>query len=912
YFAAAGEGTWIVRLRPFLYAVPAGLLLLQPRLLERALNWVLARFKRSPIRVTLTWARVWVLLLGYAVAWCLMGAGFAALVRALTPLSWAQVPALVAVFTASYVIGFLSLLTPSGLGVREGVMTLLLATTLSAGVAAVVAIVARLWMVVGELIGVAFSLLTSSKPRAVNVGRDGTTEPALAVPAPLPPTPPPVDSSARSPVSSIGRYLPQLLLLLLILAYTVGFSAMSIRLHQAQLTHKSDLGQMDLAIWNTSRGRFVQEIKDDSVSTRLTDHVEPIFAPVSMLFWLWDDVRALLVLQSFALALGALPVFWLARSSVHSTRAGVNRSLKANRDPEHPLLDLASWFGLLAAFVYLMVPALQAANLTEFHAIPLAVPLILFACWLAERAHWVRFCLACLLLLAVKEEAALLALMLGLYVGLRPLARGLLRQRRASERASSAASSPITPHASHITSAVPRRTSRASLISGSLVVLLSALWFLVATFVIIPRHAGAAYGDAASVYFQRYGELGDSVADILRSLLTRPDLVWRTVTEPLRLRYLAGLLASVGFLPLLAPEILLLSAPLLAANLLSSYAAQYSGAFHYSAPLVPYLVIAAIIGARRLAQWTTTRGRMATSRSNALTRRWFFLILWLLAWSIGWQVAQGYTPIGREFRWPEVTDHHRLLARFTAQVPAQVPGSATAALYPHLTHREKLYLFPNVGDAQWVLLDVSGATDMHPVALRDQVLRMLDSGEWGVLDGADGYLLLVRGAEETRIPDGFYDFARSEDPQPEQPVSLSFCAPGGGSEMGPLQFLGYDVMDDEQWRLTTVRTYWQAQGSLPANVRVLPFFVANDGAVVEDTAERTPVGPLWYPPAAWSAGETIVIDTLPWFLPNHWGLAVGVSQGESWEQRDDRWQVLDASSVEAFDRSTWALLGVYE
>ena len=42
----------------------------------------------------------------------------------------------------------------------------------------------------------------------------------------------------------------------LILIFTVWFSAYSIRLHDAHLTYKADLGQMDLAIWNTAHGRL--------------------------------------------------------------------------------------------------------------------------------------------------------------------------------------------------------------------------------------------------------------------------------------------------------------------------------------------------------------------------------------------------------------------------------------------------------------------------------------------------------------------------------------------------------------------------------------------------------------------------------------------------------------------------------
>ena len=438
YFAWAGEGVWFARLRPFLYALPLGLLLLQPRLLERGLNWLLARLRRPPLRVTLTWAQIWALLGGYAIVWLVMGASFAALVRALTPVTWAQLPTLVAVFTAAYVIGFLSLLTPSGLGVREGVMTLLLATTLPAGVAAVVAIVARLWMVVGELIGAGVSLLVGTRYQILDIGRRVT---GLK----------PRNSNIQYPISSTQYHLPRLLLLTLILAYTVGFSTLSIRLHQAHLTHTADLGQMDLAIWNTSRGRFVQEIKHDFVSTRLTDHVEPIFAPVSLIFWLWNDVRALLILQSFALAIGALPVFLLARSRVRGSGFGVRRSQE--------------WLGLLFAFAYLMFPALQAANLTEFHAIPLAVPFILFAFWFAERGQWGRFAVANILLMAVKEEAALLAFMLGLCV---------------------IAKSQISNLKSRFTNLGLRITnSPRGLATGTLIVLLSLAWFSITTFIII-------------------------------------------------------------------------------------------------------------------------------------------------------------------------------------------------------------------------------------------------------------------------------------------------------------------------------------------------------------------------------------------------------------------------------------------
>jgi Lysylphosphatidylglycerol synthase TM region len=93
------------------------------------------------------------LALGYAVYWVLTGLAFAALVRAMFPLPASDVPLAIAGYSASYAVGFLSLLTPGGLGVREGVLVLALAPVMPAGPALVVALVSRLWMMLFELLG---------------------------------------------------------------------------------------------------------------------------------------------------------------------------------------------------------------------------------------------------------------------------------------------------------------------------------------------------------------------------------------------------------------------------------------------------------------------------------------------------------------------------------------------------------------------------------------------------------------------------------------------------------------------------------------------------------------------------------------------------------------------------------------
>jgi uncharacterized membrane protein YbhN (UPF0104 family) len=55
-------------------------------------------------------------------------------------------------FAAAYVVGYLALFAPAGLGVREGAMVVLLSPIVGAGAAALAAVVARVWTTVVEVV----------------------------------------------------------------------------------------------------------------------------------------------------------------------------------------------------------------------------------------------------------------------------------------------------------------------------------------------------------------------------------------------------------------------------------------------------------------------------------------------------------------------------------------------------------------------------------------------------------------------------------------------------------------------------------------------------------------------------------------------------------------------------------------
>jgi uncharacterized membrane protein YbhN (UPF0104 family) len=103
------------------------------------------------------------LVAGYALYWAVTGLAFAALVASLYPLAPGDVPVVVAAFAAAYAAGFLALLTPAGLGVREGVLVVALASVLPAGPALVVALLSRVWMMLVELAGAAIAHLADRR-----------------------------------------------------------------------------------------------------------------------------------------------------------------------------------------------------------------------------------------------------------------------------------------------------------------------------------------------------------------------------------------------------------------------------------------------------------------------------------------------------------------------------------------------------------------------------------------------------------------------------------------------------------------------------------------------------------------------------------------------------------------------------
>lgn len=104
---------------------------------------------------------IWIAAAGTALSWIMYGAAFQVFTRGVLGSAPGPVTSYIAVFTASYVVGFLALFAPAGIGVRELVMSSMmpllgLATVPQAGV---IAVTSRLWLTVLEVVpGLIFAI----------------------------------------------------------------------------------------------------------------------------------------------------------------------------------------------------------------------------------------------------------------------------------------------------------------------------------------------------------------------------------------------------------------------------------------------------------------------------------------------------------------------------------------------------------------------------------------------------------------------------------------------------------------------------------------------------------------------------------------------------------------------------------
>ncbi len=178
------------------------------------------------------------------------------------------------------------------------------------------------------------------------------------------------------------------------LAYTIYFSRLTIEIYRGYGQPGFDMGLYDQGVWLLSR--FHTPFVTIMGRNLFGDHSSLILLFIVPLYWIYPSSCTLLVVQAAALALGALPVYLLARDRLGST-----------------------FLATILGGAFLLHPALQGGNLEQFHPECFLVPLIGFAIYAAVTWRPWLLVVTVVLCLLVKEDVALLIVPLGIWVAWR-------------------------------------------------------------------------------------------------------------------------------------------------------------------------------------------------------------------------------------------------------------------------------------------------------------------------------------------------------------------------------------------------------------------------------------------------------------------------------------------------------------
>jgi uncharacterized membrane protein len=404
------------------------------------------------------------------------------------------------------------------------------------------------------------------------------------------------------------------------LLFAMVFGRLGVQHHDNFGTWSYDMGIYDQGFWLVSRGG--QSFMTVRGMEFWGHHLNLIVVAFVPFYWLGAGPSFLYVAQAIGLAVAAFPIYLIAR----------DRFAKP-------------WIGLLFAVVYLMYAPIQWISWANFHPEALVIAPLLYAWWFATQRRWRGMFIALVIALSIREDTALVVIMLGLILAF------LYRPAKGEHR--------------------DRMMALATFGLGF-------GWYVIATRFVIP-HFNQGKDPFYIQYF--YSNYGKDMPAIIETMLRHPNRVIGDATQPDRLRFYRDLALPLGGLPLVAPLALLMALPQMLASAigLSPYARSIH--YQYTAMMIAPLMIAAIEGARVLWRFKVMH---------------IILPIWLVGCSYMTNVAWSPSPIGDSYGvWAKPNPRHATMREALKLVPDSASVSATYTLLPHLSHREQIYDWPN-------------------------------------------------------------------------------------------------------------------------------------------------------------------------------------------------------------------------
>lgn len=317
----------------------------------------------------------------------------------------------------------------------------------------------------------------------------------------------------------------------MILAYILFFGAFTAVRHYQFQTQAWDMGIFDQLFWNTIHGNFMEGTLEE-ISSHFGIHFSPTLLLLVPGYTLFPSPYYLLLMQTIAMALGAWPLYLIAKKKI-----------------EDPL-------PLIIAGTYLLYPSLHWVNIFDFHEIAFFIPLALAGFYFLEERKILPASIFLALAAGTKEDAILMVFFIGLYI----LIRAFLQKDGLQK------------------------------IAGSFIALTAIVLFFITIKIIMPAFGGGL------LRLDRYQELGGTLSEIIINSTTNPMLPISILFQTEKIIYASWLFLPVALLPLFSWPSLILLLPGILENALTNNKFQFSGLYQYDAILIPGIFIGMIFG----------------------------------------------------------------------------------------------------------------------------------------------------------------------------------------------------------------------------------------------------------------------------------------------------------------------------
>jgi uncharacterized membrane protein len=353
--------------------------------------------------------------------------------------------------------------------------------------------------------------------------------------------------------------LSTILLYTAIALYGIFFSCLTILRYYSFKTAAWDMGIFTQSLWTTLyANKFLYhtcELFVNPSGSFFGVHFSPILFFILPFYRIVTTPETLLVLQSFVLALAAVPIYKLANEYAGGRIVG-----------------------LLFASLYLIYPAIQFVNWYDFH-VQAFLPLFFgFMIYYIAKENWPRYFIFAFLSLTVEEHAALIVAFTGVYI-VWNYRRQIFSAIRSNERA-----------------------GRKLLLVSVATIFISGLWYW---FTLWQRSTFFPTNPAAMSDF-----LGSNNFSILGA--TDPlQIPWLVITRPwnavqalmfdveYKLLYLALLFGPLACFSFKAPSALIPTIPWFGFSFLSQSLAHHTLGNQYQAYLVAFIFASAVFGLRK-------------------------------------------------------------------------------------------------------------------------------------------------------------------------------------------------------------------------------------------------------------------------------------------------------------------------